>query len=1143
MVIKKKERSGLFICLSLLLTACGNPPIGSSNSISLNEHGDPLLFEILDDSLTKISFNNRIDENALMNGFNYEYLYNGAGVSVADLNGDDLPDLYFTANLVDNELYLNQGDLIFEKVTQRAGVEGGYGFHQGTTMVDINHDGRLDIYLCKSGIFEDPGKRKNELYVNQGNDSLGIPIFKEEARQYGLDLPHYSTQAAFLDYDKDGDLDMFLLNHNTQVREVQENMERLRFVKSEYTSDRLFRNDNGRYVDISDMAGIINDGIGFGLGIAIGDVNNDNWPDMIVGHDYTAKDRMYINQRDGTFRETMNRSTGHIPTFSMGNDIADFNNDGWLDFISVDMVSEDNYGIKASMSGMNPEQFNYLVDEGFHHQYMYNTVQLNNGVPNLEGDPLFSDIAFFAGASSTDWSWGPLLFDMDNDGDRDLFISNGIKRDFRNVDYVKYKKAKEQEFVQKMEKAPGPLKETLKKMFIAEMLQNMPARKKHNYFFENLGNLEFSKKNQVWALDKFTAANGAAYADLDNDGDLDIITNNMDDKAFVYRNNSMELGTGNYIRFKLEGPKKNRDGIGARVRIRTKEGIQMAEQYMTRGFQSSIDRILHFGLGGAETIHELKITWPDGLSQVLTDIGSNQTLTLEYGKASMARQKKQSTVKSHFRDISDRVALDRSSRENEFNDFLREALMPHRMSEEGPALATGDVNADGLEDFFIGGAMGESGKIYLQLQSGKFKPLDMASFRRDRQYEDVGAVFFDADNDDDLDLYVVSGGNESKLGSGNYEDRIYRNTNGSFDRVVRPFVDGVATSGSVVRPFDYDGDGDLDLFVGGRQIPGKYPYPATSLLLRNNSGKGKLQFVNTRADWLKDLGMVTDAKWSDMDGDGSGDLIIVGEWMSPKIFRNTKTGFLDVSEASGLNHLTGWWFSVETADFDKDGDMDMVAGNLGLNSKYRASPTEPFQIYAKDFDGTGSMDIVLGYHQEGDLFPLRGRECSSNQMPFIKEKFHTYHDFASASLEEVYGAENLGTALSYGATNFSSSYFENLGSGFFEQRELPRPAQLTAITKTIVEDVDADGNLDMIVLGNMYGFEVETPRQDAGLGLLLLGTGKGTFDPSMAFDSGLYIVGEVADADLVKGADGKEVLVVAKKKDRMQFVQINKIGK
>ena len=1115
-----------FLALSILMS-CNNT---SSNS------GEELpLFEYLSDSLTNIHFNNQVRETSLMNALNYDYMYNGSGVSVGDFNADGLTDIYFGANHLPNRLFLNKGNFKFEDVTERSATGGSRGFHTGTTVVDINSDGLLDIYVCKSGAFPEPELRKNELFVNQGNDDQGVPKFKEEAARYNLDLPHYSTQASFFDYDKDGDLDLFLINHNVDSR-VHYDLANYIGRKSALTSDRLFRNDNNQFVDVSDQAGLINNGIGFGLGLAIGDLNNDQWPDIFVGHDFAAKDRIYLNQQDGTFREIVDQAAGHLSNFSMGNDIADINNDGWLDFMSLDMVSEDNYGIKASMSGMNPERFWKMVEDGFHYQYMYNTLQINNGLPNGKQIPYFSDVAALSGVSSTDWSWGPLFFDMDNDGDKDLFVSNGIKRDFRNVDYLHYRERAEKEYLEKVKDVSPKLRAIVKQQHDTDLIRKMPPRKKSNYFYENTGGLGFAKRNIDWELGQLSASNGAAYADFDNDGDLDLVTNNMDDLAFIYRNNSIEQGMGNFLKINLEGPEKNVNGVGARVSVKAGDKQQVTEQYVSRGFQSSVDLTLHFGLGKTQDGIELNIIWPDGRSQNLTGIKANQDITLRYVEAIENAPQNEHIEEPLFKTITAETKLKHFASENKFDDFKRESLLPHKMSQEGPALAVGDVNQDGMDDFYIGGAKGFSGTLFLQKQNGTFEKDQQPAFLSNKAHEDVDASFFDVDGDGDQDLYVVSGSNEFPIGSEYYLDRIYINSAGQFKQINGVFDKSLALSGSVVRPNDYDGDGDLDLFVGGRQAPGQYPQAGKSLLLRNDSKAGNISFTPVLEQHLDELGMVTDAKWTDIDGDGVKDLIVVGEWMPVKILKNDGGQFTDYAQNSLLEEETGWWFSLETADFDQDGDQDIIAGNLGLNCKYQASKAEPFEVFANDFDQTGSLDIVLSYHQKGESYPLRGRECSSNQMPFIKKKFPDYHTYASANLEQVYGKEKLENSLKYSATNFATCYFENLGDGQFKVKPLNNYTQMTAVRAILPKDINEDGNLDVLLFGNMYGFEVETPRQDAGYGMVLLGDGKGNFNPRMPHENGLFVKGNVANAASINLLGNRKAILVAKNNDYLQVV-------
>lgn len=1127
-----------YLLLLLLLLSCSQEEKSLVTSPTTEVDPGPILFQLMDAKHTGISFNNRLTETSAMNALNYDYMYNGAGVSVGDFNQDGLPDLYFVANQLPNRLYMNKGELKFEDITKISGTAGQQGFSTGTTVVDINADGLLDIYVCRSGSFPDADQRRNELFINQGNNSDGIPIFKEQARDYDLDLAHYSTQASFFDYDRDGDLDLFLINHNVNSQ-VHYDLDKYRQIASSETSDRLFRNEGNTFVDVSAQAGILTDGIGFGLGLAVGDLNNDQWPDIIVGQDFASKDRIYLNQRNGKFREVASEITGHLSNFSMGNDIADFNNDGWLDYMSLDMVSEDNYGIKASMSGMNPERFNKMVKDGFHHQYMYNTLQLNNGTAE-DNYPYFSDIASLAGVSSTDWSWGPLFFDMDNDGDKDLFISNGIKRDFRNVDYLHYRERAEEEFLEKVQEVSSTLRAIVQQQHDGDLIQRMPPRLKNNYFYENTGDLGFIKRTGQWAPEKMDASNGAAYADLDNDGDLDLVTNNMDELASVYRNNSSEQRKGNFIKIKLQGPSNNPNGIGSRVQVETEGKKQTSEQYFSRGFQSSVDGILHFGLGKETEIKAVEVLWPDGKSSLIQPNSINQTLIVTHADANSEVDPNESGTPA-YANLTTQSNLNHLAVESKFDDFERESLLPHKMSAEGPALAVGDVNADGLDDFYVGGAAGKPGMMYLQQANGTFLASTSTAFQDNKAGEEVDAVFFDADADGDLDLYVVNGSNEFDLNSDRYQDRIYVNQDGQFRVISDPFNEPLSVSGSVVCPHDFDGDGDLDLFVGGRQTPGQYPHPGTSVIWRNESRPGHILFTKFEEPLLEKLGMVTDALWADVDGDQQKELIVVGEWMSPQVMKFDGKNFSSISQGTALEKEVGWWFCIEAADVDQDGDLDLVAGNLGLNSKYQASTASPFQIFAKDFDQTGTLDIVLAFEQNEEVFPLRGRECSSNQMPFIKKKFPDYHSFASANMEEVYGEENLATSLQFSASNFASTYFENRGNGKFVPKALPRAAQVTTTRKIITHDANGDGHLDLLLLGNRYDFEVETPRQDAGYGTLLLGNGQGDFRASMAYESGLFVKGSVVDASEMTLSGGQQALLIAKNNDYLQLVSINNI--
>ncbi len=1112
-----------YLVIFLLVYACKKDnTIKTKQTLSETEELEHL-FTVLPPEKTGIFFLNELKENLSNNGLYYEYYYNGGGVAVADFNNDGLVDIYFVNSTTTNKLYLNIGGMRFNDITKLANAGGGYGFGTGVTLVDINNDGLMDIYYCKSGKLKDPNKRKNELLINLGIDSNGKPKFEDQAQKYGLDIPDFTTQATFFDYDKDGDLDMFLLNHGIDTYD-ENNLKNLITQKSDHRGNRLYKNNNGTFINVTDEAQIINTMIGYGLGVAIADLNNDSWPDIYVGNDFSEKDFLYINNQNGTFRETALEAFKHISNFSMGNDIADINNDGLLDIMAVDMMAEDNFSQKTSMSGMAPERFYRNTNLGLHHQYMYNTLQLNNGVNKETNTPMFSDIAQMSGVSSTDWSWAPLFFDMNNDGHKDLFISNGIKGDFRNNDFVNYRKAKQAEVIKNQSVEP--------KSYITDILSKMPSRKKKNYFYVNNGNLTFKKLD---ITQNTTNSNGAAYADFNNDGAIDIVVNNSSGMSFIYKNNAT---LNNYLKVKLKGSKQNLNALGARIELYSKSSQQTIENHFTRGFQSAMADAIHFGVKQDHTIDSLKVTWNDNTYHIVKNIKPNQTITVSYEDKNILENKLVNPTEDLFTDITNQSGINFSHKENNFDDFEKEVLLPHRMSQLGPALAVADVNNDGLDDFFIGGAKDQKSALYIQTPTGTFKK-NTNVFASDKKHEDVGAVFFDADNDGDQDLYIISGGTEFKPNDNYYTDRFYENKGkGNFVKNTLA-IPHITSSGLHVSPSDFDKDGDIDLFIGGRIKPGFYGRPVNSYLLENISKDGTIRFIDATKKSIPELvehTMVTASTWADIDQDEDPDLLIANEWGPIEVFINDSGVFSNKSVKYGLSEHIGWWSSITVNDIDNDGDLDIVAGNLGLNYKYKASFDKPFYLYVNDFDGNNTDDIVLGYSQENNIYPVRGRQCSSQQMPFIKKKFKTYNDFGSAKIEDIYG-DKLKEGISYKATYFSSAILENK-NGTFEFNAFDNNAQLSSVNKILIDDFNQDKSKDILLLGNLFGSEVETPRNDASYGFLLKGNGGTLFELVSNATANLWANGDVKDAAFITVAGSKSILI-ARNNDTLSVLKIN----
>ncbi|TXE07214.1 hypothetical protein FUA26_13400 [Seonamhaeicola algicola] len=1058
-------------------------------------------FKSLPKEQTGIVFSNNIVENDSLNYFTFPYMYMGGGVAIGDVNNDGLDDIYFTGNMTPNKLYINKGNMQFDDVSKKAGVSGDERWYTGATMADVNADGWLDIYTSVSGLY---GETRNQLFINNKNGT-----FTELAESYGLADASYSIQATFFDYNNDGLLDVFVGNYPL-VPVSQGNQYYFNKMQKNAFEDsgHLYKNNgDNTFTDVTTKAGVQN--FGMTLGVLASDFNNDGFKDLYLSNDFNVPDYFYLNNGDGTFKEVVKEATNQTAMFGMGIDAADFNNDSLLDFVQLDMTPDDYKRAKTNMASMSPDTFYEAIDLGMHYQYMQNVLQVNNGV-NTNGMPLFSNISRFAGMATTDWSWGVLFADFDNDGLKDVIVTNGMKRDVNNNDVNQRTKIKGFTDLNK-----------------AIDYRQYPSNPIDNYVFKNEGHLKFTKANNLWNLKYEGFSNGVSYADLDNDGDLDVVMNNLGDAASIFKNETDTSKNQKFIKVKLKGAKNNPNGLGAKVTLKTSKGTQYQELTLSRGFQSSVSPVLHFGLGDA-SVEQLKVLWPNGNEQVLNALEVNKQHEISFKNASETNTKPNSVLPM-FTDVTEKWGVNFSHKEDVYNDFLREPLLPHKNSAYGPALAVGDVNNDGLEDFFVGNATGSEAKMYIQNSNETFQILN-GPWENDAAFEDVSALLFDADNDGDLDLYVVNGGNDPTKPANFYQDRLYINTKNGFIK-SNTALPKITASGSKVIASDYDGDGDLDLFVGGRIVPGKYPFAAKSYILKNNGGKNEtLKYTNVTHEVLPELqeaGLVTSALWEDFNNDGTPDLIITGEWMSIRFFENKGNKFNEVTSALGFNDYTGWWYSLEKADVDGDGDTDFLAGNLGLNYKYKAKKEKPFEVYANDFDENGSMDIVLSYQKNGKMLPLRGRECSSQQVPAIAQRFQTFELFAEASLADIYGQAMLDKSLHYEANMFENAWVENLGNGTFKLHKLPNNAQLSSINT--FRSLKIKNTNVVLAAGNLYNAEVETPRNDASLGLVLQFNKNKKVEVLSTQKTGLFVNGEVRNIQTIMlGKNGKQGVIFAR---------------